>query len=127
LIPRGLAQGTFSGAVAADDLALFGLEVYVAQRPDLAVFAVGVVGLSDLEQGVRLALELGDPAADVFPAWTAADEAQAVARSPWQSRGRGALLGSVRLPARLRAMGPRRVDPHPGSVRALLAHTLRGR
>jgi hypothetical protein len=40
--------------------------------------AGAMVGLADLEQGVRLALELGDPAVDVFTQGGAADEAEAV-------------------------------------------------
>ena len=57
-------QGTLAGAVATDDaedLALADREADVAQGPQLAADAVAVVGVANLEQGVRPAAGLGPP------------------------------------------------------------------
>ena len=74
-------QGTLAGAVATDDaedLALADLEADVAQGPQLAADAVTVVGVADLEQGVRPAAGLGPSAVEVLAQGAAADQAEAV-------------------------------------------------
>jgi hypothetical protein len=98
------------GAFTADDapssktaIALFDLEVDVAWRPDLPAPAVAAIGLAELERRIRLALQLGDPAVDVFAQGAAADEAEAVVLAAFLTSMAVELRMFVRGPYRWRA------------------------